>query len=776
MLRRGVRIEPLWSGVHVDGRPLAHGKVLAFEPGTDTPKPLWKSSDQTVPWHGPDGNQVDLDEHGKALAYGHGLIELCVCSPSLALLERWEPVFFGHTVVSAKDFGAVGAGEGSIGEDTAALQSAIDYAARNGAKLFIPAGTYMLTDTLRVYKLAQNPDAPLSTQRGSSPFDRRVFTPFRLEIVGERSSVGVLRKETVLIATMSDRPAVVVQGAGSLDLRRLTITGAYDPQIGDDPADLLDDRAFAPGRCRDGDNTKPASPTNAICSPYAAIAIDPFRSGGPPADGGYPGSDDDYFRNALSSASVSIEQVIIKGFVAGVVIAPSGASASPESVTIADTEFDRTRIAVAIGSGRSFVTRLRNVRSSRGQIFVSTCSFGDAAPSAELPTIEGASVSRTKYLFFANAPDPGATVEGLSCEATLSIGFLESGYGSAAPSVTFVGSSLHFAAVAPAIDTHLASTAGVRFVSCSFASEPPPSRASRGEDDPLPIRFFNAGPLAFASCTFLNTMGAGDPTSCVSFEALDKVTFEECQVGDRSSPNQLVVLDRVHTTAKLSSLNRSYVLPGSLIIAADMSGAPLQVSAEVKDIVVRDVLVKRDFDTPGGATFFAPDPHILKPGDRVFALDPGWVPEHYGQPRRSRGLCGVIRSIEGSMVRLGSVVKSFSFGHHDLVIKYLPRLHLASTGVTTEGSDRVYEVTNPETWHAYDRISGAGIPEGAYVIEPAPPGGNVLRISKGAIATGRTRLFDADVSRFSEPRGTYMRPRLDTLTGAEIPPSSRRPT
>jgi hypothetical protein len=86
-LKRGVRIDPLWNGVNVNGRSLAYGKVLAYEPDTNEPKPLYKSSDKALPWNGPHGNQVDLDENGKALAYGHGFYQLLVCDRALAPIE-----------------------------------------------------------------------------------------------------------------------------------------------------------------------------------------------------------------------------------------------------------------------------------------------------------------------------------------------------------------------------------------------------------------------------------------------------------------------------------------------------------------------------------------------------------------------------------------------------------------------------------------------------------------------------------------------------------------
>src|SRR3954470_6292026 len=161
-LKRGVRIDALWNGVEVAGRLLAHGKVLAFEPDTNEPKPLWKSSDKELPWNGPDGNQVDLDAAGKALAYGHGLYQLVICDRTMNPIETWEPRFFGHAVVSARDFGAVGAGDESIDVDTAALQAGIDHSIRTGAKLFIPAGVYKLIDSLRVYRLMLSPDGPMS--------------------------------------------------------------------------------------------------------------------------------------------------------------------------------------------------------------------------------------------------------------------------------------------------------------------------------------------------------------------------------------------------------------------------------------------------------------------------------------------------------------------------------------------------------------------------------------------------------------------------------------
>lgn len=768
-LKRGVRIDPLWNGIKLGGRALAYGKVLAFEPDTNTPKPLWKSSDRQVPWNGPDGNQVDLDASGKALAYGHGLYQLVICDRSLVPLETWEPRFYGHDVVSARDFGAVGAGEESSARDTAALQAAIDHCVRTGAKLFIPAGVYKLTDTLRAYRLVLNPEAHAGRPQ-SSPFDRRVFAPFSLEIMGERGAFGIAGNDTVFVTSFADRPALVIQGGAGVTISRLTIEGLNDYLLEDgDALALLDDRTFVASLCRDGDNRRPAAKDNAIHSPYAAVVIDPYGAGGPPADGGYPGHEDDYHRNGLPSRDVALEQCSFSRFVVGVLVSPSGSPRRAERVTLSDCAFERHKVCVAVCQGTSADVCLRNARASGCLFFVSTCSYGDGAPSAEAPAIRGAVVESAKYLFNVNAPDQSVIVEGLGCAETLSLGFVESAYGADQPTLTFVGCTFDLVQTSPAIDNHLASSAGVRFVGCSFASS----------DPTLPLRFCNVGPLAFASTAFLNagTDGAGlhapDPSEVcfVGFESLEKVTFEDCNVGDRSLPSQIMVLDRVHRTSRMSSLNRTYVLPGSLIIAADTSAAPMEVSAEAKDIALTGVFLKRDPRAPGEVTFTAPDPSVLKPGDLVFAASPGFVPEHYGTARRSRGVCGVVKSIMGGTVRLGSVVKSLPEGRADLSVRYFPRLHLPSTGTTTAGSDVITDVTNARTWRQHDRISGAGIPEGAYIVDLVQPGASRLRISKPATASGNARLYDADISRFTEQRGTFLRMDPPLAKAAPRPPS-----
>ncbi len=218
-------------------------------------------------------------------------------------------------------------------------------------------------------------------------------------------------------------------------------------------------------------------------------------------------------------------------------------------------------------------------------------------------------------------------------------------------------------------------------------------------------------------------------------------------------------LERVYRTAELGSLDRSLVPPGSMIVAADLAGALLRVSAEAKALRLHGVTVKIDPDKPGCASFFTPDSAILKPGDLVFASGSGWSPESYTEPRASRGVCGVVASIDEGMVRMTSVVRGLRDGVHDLSVRFFPRLHASSTGMTVAGSHTLSRVGGAATWRQFDRVSGSGIPLGAYITDPVPIGATRLRISKPATSTSAwpIRLYDADVERFGDPVDAWAR-------------------
>ena len=297
-------------------------------------------------------------------------------------------------------------------------------------------------------------------------------------------------------------------------------------------------------------------------------------------------------------------------------------------------------------------------------------------------------MSATKHLFFVNAPDDAAIVEGLSCGSTLGLGFIESAYGADLPTLTFVGCTFDLQADLardrrpPRLERERALR---RLHVLQHRPRRPHPLLQRG---PARVRVVRV-PQRRAS-TRAGARLTPDPSEVcfVGFESLEKVTFEECNVGERSLPSQVMVLDRVHRTSRISSLNRTYVLPGTLIVASDMSNAPLRVSAEARDIALPASRSPAIRARPARPPSTRRTPRSSSPAISSSSQGAGFVPEHYGPARRSRGVCGVIKSVAGGVVRLASVVQSLSDGKLDLAVKYFPRLHLPSTGHDQRGQRR----------------------------------------------------------------------------------------
>jgi len=166
-----------------NGRPLSGGKVYTYNAGTTTPRAVYTTSAGTVAH----ANPIVLDAAGRVPAGGEIWVEAEV-SYKFAL-TTWKDVPVGdwdnitgngsgifpvlaassgssllgfiqagvgavartaqskmRERVSVEDFGAVGDG---VTDDTAALQSAFDYAAANNkGAVFLPRGTYRVTATI----------------------------------------------------------------------------------------------------------------------------------------------------------------------------------------------------------------------------------------------------------------------------------------------------------------------------------------------------------------------------------------------------------------------------------------------------------------------------------------------------------------------------------------------------------------------------------------------------------------------------------------------------
>jgi hypothetical protein len=227
--------------------------------------------------------------------------------------------------VSVKDFGAKGDG---ATDDTAAIQKAINYAIYQSspkiATVFMPAGSYKITDTLHLGY--------------GDAFRTVALVGDGKRYRGESGFGG-----TVIDATsFSDRPAVAVQGARASAVRSMTICGSSfnyinDHDLAGTSPDLDDTEIsnwFDPGL---------SANANSRYAPYAGIAIDPYSGTQPGThypDVTYPpaaqtgGSAITGQYGKAYSSGVIIEDVEISGFNVGVVIQPCDADGNGDFVKL----------------------------------------------------------------------------------------------------------------------------------------------------------------------------------------------------------------------------------------------------------------------------------------------------------------------------------------------------------------------------------------------------------------------------------------------------------
>lgn len=234
---------------------------------------------------------------------------------------------------------------------TAGIQAAINYAMYGGGrcKVRIPSGKYRTTDTIHLGY--------------GTGFKSVVVEGDGYSYRGESAFNG-----TSIMPDFNDRPAFNFQGARGSVLRGVTILGknygwvstnglgGESPSLDDTSPENWVDTAF------------PAS-SDSRYAPYAAITIDAYSGSRPGVS--YPDVNYPEFLGAVAqygksfSSDVLIEDCMITGFVAGIVVQPCDADGNADFTVIRRVNIQKVKWGISVGNTQSRNVDLDNVKMAQ---------------------------------------------------------------------------------------------------------------------------------------------------------------------------------------------------------------------------------------------------------------------------------------------------------------------------------------------------------------------------------------------------------------------------
>jgi len=395
--------------------------------------------------------------------------------------NKWVRVTEGG-VLNVKWFGATGNG---TTDDYWAIQRAIDYSVYEDTtikKVFLPSGNYSISRTIHMGYGASY--SSISLVGDGTPTFR-----------GEQQFNGA-----TITTTFSNGPAINIQGARKSEIRNVSFVGLNDI-VGYwfDTSSVNLSNWIDPTLDTIGDNRY---------TPYAAITIDAYSGAAPtPA---YPNiSFPDYSGistqyNKFHSSQVTIDNVHIYKFIAGIVVKPNSDN-NGDFVYIRNSIIERSAYGISVGNSQA-----RNIEI--------TGSYIDAHTAITNST-HGAQIGRiTKiennhfggYQWFdlqATAYLEGLEINNCYGESFYWVGTIGTGAIGAFPTITFNGCKFQSGAVINKILTPTANLTGstaFNFNHCSFTG----NRIYLFENDQAALINLN-------QCIFASTPGLGEPGDTV---------------------------------------------------------------------------------------------------------------------------------------------------------------------------------------------------------------------------------------------------------------------
>ena len=611
----------------------------------------------------------------------------------------WRPV---SVVIRPEMFGAIGDG---TTDDTTACQTAVDLAidrclAGNTVPKIEVAGYYFLTAPLRCFRL-----------NGGAAFHYITLT-----VEGNAASGGYVTGRTVGFKTSNgDNPAIILNSGRQCSFKNFVVRGPNGITL-PSYAQLVDD-SVSPW----------FNPTGALrdtrYSPCAGIVIDPFKAGGVPADGGYPGMSGYYVENRGSSIT-TIDGVELSGYIVGIMLSPSGSTQNNDGLSIRKCTFLGNKVPIAIGQDQCRNVNVLENYCLGAQVFCDGGIYG--AQTGVMPNISDSLIDYAKFILSFNAGRGPGTLRGCFAESTLSIGCWS---GSGYPlniDECFLKLVRPDSVSIKSVDTVMTNDSPVVFNGgCLTYYNNTPERAF----------FYNHATIVFNGTMFDGLPAFNKP----NLSRINSMPMRYMGLGGSYGVSQeitdLISTVGISTYSAMLSPNGRLREP-SINASRELTNEEgwIYNFVETKTVTV---------GVNGTATFTATDAGAYAVGDYIGSLTAHTLEIAPDVTRSGGGYSplGRVTSIVGATITLGGCRKSLSTGSQDIYHQRLGTIRRRSTGDIASGSNSITNVTDIATWAVGDWIRGAGIPSGARVTNKS---GTTLTISRNATATGAgQKIYDA---------------------------------
>lgn len=191
---------------------------------------------------------------------------------------------------------------------------------------------------------------------------------------------------TSIVCNHNDNFAIGIQGARLCVIRDLYIAGlgrTYNPTITQIISNTKAQWATQYGR-------------DDRYSPFSAVVVDPFKTTAP-SGGGYPGFSGQYSNSHALSSQVVLERVVMRYFVVGSMISPSGANGNGSELTYRNCTFDRCEYGLALGNTQSRSIEVINCFFASNAACMDGLTFG--GQQAPVPNVIGGQFGQCKDIF-----------------------------------------------------------------------------------------------------------------------------------------------------------------------------------------------------------------------------------------------------------------------------------------------------------------------------------------------------------------------------------------